>query len=342
MSLDWKKLKKTLERNHITPLEFFCLDNECALIKTFLNKNAEFMFLYISSKYRFSVKNENVDGKPVYSIEEDESETGDSDDYSKSGKVPDMENIEVDKSINSYKELTRKYQKTISLEGSEEPIPRKMKRQVERLKIPFNRLSYDISLQIGKWICLSFGDSISMFTIKGYNATSSRQRTFLYLINLSDLVEKVEDLQEEVAIIKEQFYDIVNRVSVSNMESISTEIDQYPKVMTSIEKKKTDYNKSIVDYQALYQETVDKEERFVKQYKEKLDKEQGLKRSSIEFELQRHLDVIYNTRKELVQKGVELLQSYQRNLFVLEEVSFDNSIMVTRVKKNFNLLKETF
>ena len=337
MSLDWKKVKRLLEKNHITPLEFFCMDpDECALIKCFLNKNAEFMFIYVSSKHRFTIKKEN--GEKIYMIE-DVDETTENDDYSKSEKIPDMDNIEEEKSVNSYKELTRKYQKNISLEGNDEPIPRKIKRQMDRLKIPFSRLSYDIAVQSGKWLALSFGGDISLFSIKGND--HNKVKTFFYLTNLSDLIEKIEDVQEEIEIIREQFYDIINRVSLSNMESISNEVDQYQMMMNAITSKKTEYFASIQDCQSIYRGLMEQENDLSRSYKDRLEKETGVKRTSTELEYNRQHDVIVKSKKESVKRGIELLTRFQRNLLILEEVSFDNTIMIKRVKNNFRLLKDT-
>jgi hypothetical protein len=338
MSLDWKKVRRLLEKNHITPLEFFCMEqDECALMKCFLNKNSEFMFIYVSSKHRFTIKKETGNEK-IYMIEEVD-ETTENDDYSKSEKIPDMDQIEEEKSVNSYKELTRKYQKNISLEGNDEPIPRKIKRQIDRLKIPFSRLSYDIAEQSGKWLALSFGGEISLFSIKNHD--NPKVKTFFYLINLSDLIEKIEDIQDEIEIIREQFYDIINRVCMSNMGDIADEVDQYQIMMDAIVTKKKDYFRLIHEYQSIYRGIIEKETELNQTYKERIEKESGVKRSSLEFEYQRQYDTIIKSRKESVKKGIELLSRFQRNLLILEEVSFDNTIMIKRVKNNFRLLKET-
>jgi hypothetical protein len=342
MSLDLQKVKKILDKYHITPLEYFCVDNECMLIKAFLNRNAEYLLIYISSKHRFGVGSESKN--IVFDIEEIEDST-ESDDYSKSTKVPDMENIEVDKSVNTYTELTRKYQKNIMLEGPDEPVQRKIKRQIERIKIPFSRLSYDVALQNNKWVCIAFGEDVSLFKIKG--DYFSKSRIFYYLVSLSDMIEKVEDIQDEVKIIGEQFYDIIGKVSISNMENMASEIDNYPVIMASIAKKKEDYKKSVEGYQKMYDDTIEKESTFVKQYKAQMaviekEPQSLLKKSALEAKSQKMYEGIYQERKEIVRKGVDLIESFHRHLFILEEVSFDNSIMVTRVNKNFTLLKNTF
>lgn len=335
MSIDWTKLKKLLEKNHITPFEYFYLDGECALIKCFLNKNAEFLFIYVSSKLRFTI--DDPDSKNKIFHMEDVDETTDMDDYSKSSNVPDMSSID-EKSVNTYKELTKKYQKNISLEGNDEPVSRKIKRQIERLRIPFARLSYDIALQTGKYICTSFGEDLSLFSIKNYQFP--RLKMFMYLITIKELIEKVDEIQEEIGVIRPQFYDIINKVSISNFEDISNEIDDYTSFMKRILTKRTEYMSSISDYQLLYENILEKENILVREYKDRVNSSDGIKRSSIEAEAQRKYEIVYKSRKETIERGIDLLQRYHRKLFVFEEVSFDNNIMMIRVRKNFDRLKE--
>ena len=335
MSIDWTKLKKLLEKNHITPFEYFYLDGECALIKCFLNKNAEFLFIYVSSKLRFTIDDPESKNKIFHM--EDADETTDMDDYSKSSNVPDMSSID-EKSVNTYKELTKKYQKNISLEGNDEPVSRKIKRQIERLRIPFARLSYDIALQTGKYICTSFGEDLSLFSIKNYQFP--RLKMFMYLITIKELIEKVDEIQEEIGVIRPQFYDIINKVSISNFEDISGEIDDYTSFMRRILTKRTEYMSSISDYQLLYENIIEKENILVREYKDRVNSSDGIKRSSIEAEAQRKYEIVYKSRKETIERGIDLLQRYHRKLFVFEEVSFDNNIMMIRVRKNFDRLKE--
>ena len=335
MSIDWPKLKNVLEKNHITPFEYFYLDGECALIKCFLNKNAEFLFIYISSKLRFTIEDADSKNK-IYNIE-DVDETTDIDDYSKNSNTPNISSIE-EKSVNTYKELTKKYQKNISIEGNDEPVVRKIKRQIERLRIPFSRLSYDIALQTGKNICMSFGEDINIFTVKNYQYP--KLKTFLYLINLKDLIEKVDEIQDEISIIRTQFYDIIIKISFSNFEDISREIDDYTNFMRRISVKNSEYMSSITDYQLLYEKITEKESTLIKDFKERINQEQGIKKSAIESEFQRRYETLYKSRKETIERGIDLLQKFHRKIFIFEEVSFDNNIMMKRVRKNFELLKE--
>jgi len=334
MSIDFKKLKKLLETHYITPVEYFCLDKECAVIKCFFNKNGEFLIIYVPSKFRFTVKAEN--GEKIYDMD-DAYEQTENDDYTKTSSVPDMSLIEKDPDNNSYKELSKKYEKNISLEGNDEPVSRKIKRQIDRVRIPFSRLSYDIALQNGKWLCMSFGGDNSLFTIRSYD---KKIRSFLFLVVLTDLIENIEKLSDQVSIISDQFYGIIHKVAVSNLDTIKNDIDNYQNMVQSVIKKHNEYLHSLQEYRKIYETTTEKENGIIKSFREKINKEQGLARSTMEQSFQKQYDAMFKTRLEIVGKGIELSDRFQRNLLILEEVSFDNVVMLTRVRKNFDLFKE--
>jgi hypothetical protein len=177
-----------------------------------------------------------------------------------------------------------------------------------------------------------------MFSIKNYQ--SPKLKMFMYLITIKELIEKVDEIQQEIGVIRTQFYDIINKVSVSNFDDISFEINDYTSFMKRISTKKTEYMSSISDYQLLYENIIEKENILVTDYKDRLTSNDGIKRSAIEAEAQRKYEIIYKSRKETIERGIDLLQRYHRKLFILEEVSFDNNIMMIRVRKNFERLKE--
>lgn len=335
MSIDAKKLKKILDTNHITPLEYFCLDNECAVIKCFFNRNCEFLTIYIPSKFRFAMK--PSPSEKIYELE-DMDETTENDDYSKSDRVPDMSSIDQDMS-SRYKELSQKYEKNISIEGNDEPVPRKIKRQIGRVKLPFARLSYDIAIQNGKWLCMAFDDDLSFFSIKGYQA-NNKLRCFSFLVVLTDFIEIIDKMSEQISIVSDQFYNIVHRASISNFDMIKQEIDSYDTIINSITSKHEQYVQSIKEYRKLYETIKEKEETVINSFRDKLNKEQGATRVSIEASMQKQYDSLFKSRVEIIDKGVDIVRRFQRNFLIIEEVSFDNNIMLTRVRKNFDMFKE--
>jgi len=330
MSIDSKKLRRALEKHNMIVVEYYCIDGDCAMLKCFLSKIGEYLLIYIPSALRFHMSvSEN---KNAYELQDIEENT-ENDDYSKSGKVPDMDIIDEEKSVNNYKELTKKYQRSITLDGNDEPISRKLKRQIDRLRLPFSRLTYELALQNSKFLCVSFGDSIT-----GYY---SKNKTILFLINVNDFIDRIEDVDDQIGVIKEQFYEIIKKVSVSNLESISDQISEYKHIMSRIESKKEDYKRSITEYKEIYEKTKEKEDDLIKVYKEKMARETGIKRDTLDNEYQRRINDLYKTKIEVIQRGITLVSKFQTNILILEEISFDNSVMLERVSKNFTLLKNT-
>ena len=213
-----------------------------------------------------------------------------------------------------------------------------MKRQINRVRIPFQRLSYDIALQHGKYIYVSFGDHIGMYSIKGY--TQSNNRTVLYLVNLKDFIEKMEEITDEINIIKTQFYDILKKVSLSNLSDISQAVDDYQNIVKRIVEKRGEYEKSFLGYKELFQKVKDKEEEIIDKFQRIASSEQGLNRATLENKTQKDLNELFKEKNDVIKSGIILSSKFQKNLLVLEETTFDNSVMIERVHKNFQQMKE--
>ena len=332
--LDIKKFKKILQKYDISIIEYYSIDKKCAIIKAFINSICEFLIIYIPSKIRFEIESQNC-----YEIVEIEDNT-DNDDYSSSTKIPNMQKIDEEKSISKYEELTNKYKTNISLDGSDEPIPRKIKRQLNRLKIPFSSLEYDIGISNGKFLGVSFGDSDRIFNIKNYKVNPSSPRNVMYLININDLIKKIDDIQENVNCMKSQFYDIIHNVSVSNFQSINSYGNLFSKSYDSILLKKDEYKKSIIDYQNIYKKIKDKEEEIISEYHKSQSLDDIIKKKAMTEKYQKEIDQIFYSKNDVIKKGMILVSKYQKNMLTMEEVSFDNSIMIDRIYKNFDQLKD--
>lgn len=332
--LDIKKFKKILQKYDMSIIEYYSIDKKCAIIKAFINSICEFLIIYIPSKIRFE-----IDAQNCYEIIEILDNT-DNDDYSNSTKVPNMQKIDEEKSVSKYEELTKKYKTNISLDGSDEPIPRKIKRQINRLKIPFSSLDYDIGLSNGKFLGVSFGDSVSIFNIKNYKVNPSSSRNVMYLININDLIKKIDDIQENVDCMKTQFYDIVQSVSISNFQSINSYGNLFSKSYDSILLKKDEYKKSITDYQNIYKKIKDKEDEIISEYHKIQTIDDMIKRKAMTSKYQKEIDQVFYSKNDVIKKGIILVSKYQKNMLTMEEVSFDNSIMIDRIYKNFDQLKD--
>jgi len=333
MSLDIKKLSKLFQENDIVICDYFCEDSKCMFIKCYMIKLSIFLLLYIPSKYRFTPPKDSN----VYDIKEIEENT-ENDDYSKTSKVPNIEKIDEEKSVSKYQELSKKYKTSIISDENDEPISRKIKRQIERLKLPFAGLSYDIAILNNKFIAVSFGDSISIYEMK----KSQNIRNIMYFANFKDIIDKIEDINDDLNNIKIQFQSIVKKISLSNLNDINLLNDynlNYSKLLFDINSYFDEFDKSINESLSIYSLTKEKEEELILEYKTKV--KESANRLTYETKIQTKLNELFNTKNELLRKGMSLSNKFNKFILILEETSFDNLIMLQRVKKNFDLLQNT-
>lgn len=330
--VDFKKLKSICLKYDITPFEFFTLDGECAVIKCFLNRNAELLMIYVPSKFRFTISKNEVD--KMYALEDIDEDSASSDDYTKTDALPDIKTIdENDSQSTRYKN----YDISIMVDQNREPLERKLKRQVERLRLPFAKLNCDIAVHHSKLLCMVFDGENTMFSIKGY---TEKKRQFLYLINLKDFIDKIEELHDEIGKYQYQFYQILQKASISNLDSISDQIDQYPSILQTINGKYKDFNRSLNEYRELYRQIKEEENDITKTFKQRISQESDrVRKTMMESELQKKIDQNYKSKEDSVSNGLIILEKFQKFHLILDEVSYDNSIMISRVKTNFELLK---
>jgi hypothetical protein len=335
-SIKHPQLLKILSKKHITPVEYFCIDKECALIKCFLNRIGEFMFIYVSSKHRFSLENQKG-----YELEDmdDDGNNEKNDDYTDSSHT-EMKEIDSEKDNNIYTELSKKYKKTVLNDINDEPIERKIRRQLTRLRLPFSKLSFDIAVQYNKVIGLSFDDEISLFKAKSYNDEYTRE--FLYLVNLDHLISHIDDVPVMIERMQNSFHTILFDASMSNLETISSEIDNFKHSIKSITTKRDSYHDAVKNYLSAYLDINKQLDDVLKSYKNKPQSDDILKHASFESETQKQYDKFYRSSKEIIEDGIKIVKKLYLNLLILEEVAFDNCVMVTRVRKNFAQLRDTY
>lgn len=342
MSIDAKKLKKILTRNEMLPLEFFCFKGEskCALVKCFLHTNSQYLFIYIPSKFRFSVSDQGI---PVYDLEDlDDDNQADDDDYAKKendSEYADQKLEEVKRT--KFELLHQKYQCPITLQGSEEPIARKLTRQLQRLNTPLTKSNYSLALQQDRFLFMSFGgDDVSRYHIRGYAVPGEMMRSFGFVTSITDIIEKIEDVNKEIAGLSEKFSAMVTRISDTNMAEIAGEIENFQSAKVRLQARREECEKQNRDCISLFGKMKKQEEILTQRFEEEtLKAKSNHDRVRIGDDIQKEIDELFAKKNELIRKTMGVAYKYHKIILMLEEISFDNSIMIDRVKKNFLLLK---
>lgn len=339
MSIDAKKLKKILSRNDILPLEYFCFKGEakCAMVKCFLFTVSQMMLLYIPSKYRFSVS----DQSNVYDVEDLDEDPTEDDDYSKRDDAAYGDQKLQEEKQSKYELMHAKYEFPITLEGTEEPTVRKLKRQANRLNAPLTKASYDLALQQDRFLFVSFGDNnFGNYYVRGYNIPREMTRSFLFVTSITDIIDKIEEINGEVATLSEKFVNMVMRLSESNMSEMSAEIENVPSAVSRIRARRDEFGKTLKEATAWFAKIKKEEEVLTDRFSEEtMQAKTPHDRAKVGDAIQKEIDALFTKKNEVIKKNMMTLYRFHKIVLFMEEISFDNSVMIDRVKKNFQLMK---
>lgn len=340
MSLDIKKISKLFQENDIIICDYFCYDSKCMFIKCYMVKLSEFLLLYVPSKYRFNPSKDINTNNNIYEIDEIDEKT-ENDDYSKTSKIPEMDKIGEDKSVSKYQELSKKYKNVLISDENDEPIIRKIKRQIERLKLPFSSLLYNIAIIHNRYLAVSFEDSTSIYEIK----KNLNIRSIMYFANFRNIIDKIEEINEQIENIKIQFHQIVKKISISNLNELSSvsklssELQNYTKLEQEINNYFNEFYNSSKQFISIYIVTKEKEEDLIKEYQNKI--KDSVNKLSLESKTQTNLNELFDSKNQILKNLISITNKFNKFLLVLEETSFDNLIMLQRVDRNFEVLINT-
>jgi len=159
---------------------------------------------------------------------------------------------------------------------------------------------------------------------------------------LNDLINDIDEVNEQIENVKGQFYNIVKNVSSSNLQSIK-EIwpnKEYDTLLSGLFLKKEDYKKSMEEYKNLYTTIKEKENNLIKEYQKIIKMDDVYKRTSMEGKIQKQMNELFFSKNDIIKMGMVISGKYHKNLLTIEEVSFDNSVMIDRINKNLQHLKE--
>jgi hypothetical protein len=336
-TIDLSKLKASLEKTGILIVEYYLLEEKCAMLKAYVYTINQFLLIYIPTKLRAELKGK----KNMYELKSLE-DVVDEEDYAKFDEYQINIIRQGGSDKDAYKNLSQKYNKQIVLNGDGvEQFEKRIMRQVKRLNIPFSKLEYTIGVQNKKIMALHFGEEINLFYVKNYTKDI---RCYMYIVNVKDLIENGTEMQHEIGSINAQFFKIICDVIDSNLAEIASIANKdYTAIIAKYQKQKADFAKKSDTFLAFIKKIDDDEKAEVKKYKGLFANEtSGIRKNSLETEYQNVLSSFMKKRVDKTESMIE--QTYVFHIFflLLEEISFDNFIMIKRTTSNFEKLKALF
>ena len=335
-SIDLSKLKKSLENSGILVIDYYTLDGKCSMIKAYIYSIQQFLFIYIPTKLRSEIKNT----KNVYELKLLD-EILDEEDYAKFDEYQiDLVLQKSDK--DSYKNFSQKYNKQITINGDGiEKFEKRITRQIKRINIPFSKLDYTLGIQNKKIMALHFGEEINLFYIKNFTKDI---RCYMYIVNVKDLIDNITEMPYEIGNINSQFFTIICDIIDTNIKEISIlNKTNYDIIIEKFKKQKIEYQKKIEKFSSHIRNLDEEEKNEIKKYKNLFTKEtSNIRKNILENEYQALINSFSKKRNDQIDLMIEDTYIFHIIFLLLEEISFDNFVMLKRTNSNFEKLTALF
>jgi hypothetical protein len=334
--IDLSKLKNSLENSGISVIDYYVLDGKCSMIKAYIYSIQQFLFIYIPTKLRSEIKNK----RKIYELKLLD-EVLDEEDYAKFDEYQiDMVLQKSDK--DSYKNFSQKYNKQITINGDGvEKFEKRITRQIKRINIPFSKLDYTIGIQNKKIMALHFGEEINLFYIKNF---TKDVRCYMYIVNVKELIDNITEMQYEIGNINNQFFTIICDIIDTNLKEISIlNKTNYETIIEKFKKQRFEYQKKTDKFSSYIKNLDEEEKNEIKKYKNLFTKEtSNIRRNVLENEYQTLINSFSKKRNDQIDVMIEDTYIFHIIFLLLEEISFDNFVMLKRTTSNFEKLTALF
>jgi hypothetical protein len=357
MPLSIQKLENLLAEKALVITKFFLLDGTCFYIQLFSVKTADVFLMYIPSKYTFEI-DDRMQGQEVYRIKYlDLANSGElSDDYA-GGKTADPEeiygNVDIilqpgDKGIEEH--LESRYRKQITLKDvsvEDLNVLRAVYRQVNRLKFCVQSLKYKLGIFYKNYLCvIRRDDTVDTFMIKNFPRDETKK--LMIICDLETVYEKNESVLEDVQVVRDSIYKILEK-NQSMYSDVLEKILQNKKDMMiiplQVERKKAKYTEMLRKLSNQLNTMKEAEEKVLYELASLEENSSENMHSDItrvhqKSKLNRDLEKIMRIKGEIATVMLKVRERRDNKILNIDKISFDNTVMMDAMLKNFANLKD--
>lgn len=360
MPLSIAKLQTLLTEKGFMPVRYFVMNGACFYIELYSQHSADTFFLYIPSKYNFTLDSGQGPGTNVFKIKYiDMSATNNTAEEYTGGEKPDVEktyanaNIELSPDKGKLEEhLESNYRQQIALQDiSEEDTAelRTIYRQMRRLRYCVQNLKYKLGIVYKNYICaIRRDDSIDCFFVK--HLPRAETKKLLIIVDLETFYEKAEKLTDDIRTVRESIYRILERNQGMHTRVIHKMIQNRKDIAVipkSTEQKKLVYDSLLQEYEKLLQMMI-REGKKVSDEIRALDKQEGqhnglqsdISRAHTRSRLEKEYTKISAIKSEIGHNIAVLRNKRENSLIAIDNLMFDNTIMWDCMLRNFAQMKD--
>lgn len=360
MTLSIFKLEKLFASSGFLINKYFGMGGICMFIELISIKDGSSFMIYIPSKYEFNLPN----GKNVYKIDYLDTQSNDDkvDEYidSRSDQIEknynDIEFIMSPPKKNNLdmtRHLEESYNRPLTLKNLSEHdscVIKDINRHLNRLKYCIQHIKYSVGIHYKNYIASIRHGEINIYFIKKYQGDDLRK---LFIVaDLELFYEKIETINNDISVVKEGIYNVLNKNHSSHTNRLKKMIDEKNNFIDSadsIYKKKTEYEFNIQRFEKLLYDINKSEKDMIKKiykYQERLRDEKtsgihgDIEKIHIKNALEQELKKITSVKQDIM-KNLNILKGELENIFLsTDKILFDNIIMFDLIIKNFKTLSE--
>lgn len=367
------KLKNFLELHNFIPIAYFFMDGSCFYIHILMSNTGDEIFLYIPSKYEFTLQEEKgkklsqEDSKSLKEIESqsynmvylemnpDESITneyaGEPDEQSLLETYGEMINLSSNKEkIEEY--LENNYKRAIPVNmimKEDRSIIKSIYRQTRRLKYCVQDIPHKIGIMYKDSLCsIRRDNSLNCFLFKNYNNKNCKK---LFVISdLESFYEKIEKIPDETKLVKDSLLKVLTKNQGSHVSLLDTLIKSKNDIISipiKAEEKRKNYEILLNDARKTMEKIVETEKHTLSEI------DALLNRKATEIGLHHDINIAYQEKQlqdkmsDMLSKKtkmntliIDLQDKLSNSVLNIDDMMFDNNVMFDTIVKNFARLKD--
>jgi hypothetical protein len=363
--LSISKLEKLMAVHGYYIISYFIMDRTCVWCEVTSN-NTSFL-LYIPSKYSIAPpKGSNIDN--VYTIKiidpgDDESLENTAENYAGNPDEYSLENMYDGKAQLSPavsrgdigNHLEERYKREIKLLDMSENDSKSLKdsvRQLKRLRYSVQNVKYKVATMFGRYICaVKRDDSIECYSIGGYLPSNGGLNRLFVTVDLELMYSKMDSMSLNISTIEKGIYHVLDKNHGTHTHTIKKLLDDRKDVLRHSERAKTrkkNYDIYIADSTEMLSSIIDSETTSRKAIENFDSVKRGSKdgkgnvlhgdisRTRGRAKLTAELEEILKVKSDLHATLQEIKSKRVNSMLRVDQIMFDNAVMVECVLRNFN------
>ena len=357
MPLSISKLETLLSNKGFVINKYFVIKELCVYMEVISTKDINKFLLYIPSKYKFTVKNmSNIFN--IKNINFTESKNNTVDDYAGEPNEYNIENkyheidIDINKKDNIENNLELYYNREINIKDiSDDDIKelRDIYRQLKRFKYCVKNVDYKISIIYRNYLCSIKRDGeIESYIIKNYNNNNNNNRQLYVTTDLELFYEKNDILSDNINTIKVGLYHILDKnkdVHTRTLNKLIEDKNEIIEISESLYNKTKKYDKYINEMEKMLVILNNSEKNYIKS-KEKI-KEDSLSQTYNDINISHsnsyftnEIEKIEKIKKDITNTLFEIKTKKENNILLIDQLMFDNNVMLEAIIRNFKKLSK--